>query len=85
MNRLSMQSHGGEDPLRLTATFMISTEWNSWIVSTQMARFVEACIEHTPTPVWVKFVDVKGRRVRLRVRQIESITQGREPDEGWCD
>lgn len=85
MNRLSMQSQGGDDPLRLTATFMISTEWNSWVVSTQMARFVEACLEHTPTPVWVKFVDVKGRRVRLRVRQIESITQGREPDERWCD
>lgn len=85
MNRLSMPSPGGEDPLRLTATFMISTEWNSWIVSTEMARFVEACIEHTPTPTWVKFVDVKGRRVRLRVRQIESITQGREPDVGWCD
>jgi len=85
MNRLQMQSQGGDDPLRLTATFMISTEWSSWIVSTAMARFVEACIEATPTPAWVKFVDVKGRRVRLRVRQIESITQGREPDEPWCE
>ena len=85
MNALPTSSDERSDPLRLTATFMISTDRSSWIVSTEMARLVEECLEQTPTPTWVKFVDIQGRRVRLRLRQIESITQGRQPDEGWCD
>jgi hypothetical protein len=55
--------------------FVVSADCSAWYVSTEMARFIEACLEADPAPRWVKFVDLTGARIRLRARLIESISQ----------
>jgi CTP:molybdopterin cytidylyltransferase MocA len=47
----------------------------AWFVSTEMARFIEACLEAEAAPRWVTFVDLTGARVRLRARLIDAIHQ----------
>lgn len=63
----------GPDPLG--DFFVVSTEWDTWCVSTEMARHVETCLDTEPMPRWVTFVDVTGARVRLRADSVESVTQ----------
>lgn len=63
----------GPDPLG--DFFVVSTEWDTWCVSTEMARHVEACLDTEPMSRWVTFVDVTGARVRLRADSVESVTQ----------
>jgi hypothetical protein len=55
--------------------FVVSADCSTWCVSTEMARFIEACLEADPAPRWVKFVDLTGARIRLRARLIDSISQ----------
>jgi hypothetical protein len=55
--------------------FVVSTEWDTWCVSTEMARHIDACLDADPVPRWVTFVDVTGARVRLRADSVESVTQ----------
>jgi hypothetical protein len=55
--------------------FVVSTEWDTWCVSTEMARHIDACLETDPLPRWLTFVDVTGARVRLRADSVESLTQ----------
>ncbi|HJQ65160.1 MAG TPA: hypothetical protein VJ816_02230 [Gemmatimonadales bacterium] len=55
--------------------FVVSTEWDTWCVSTEMARHIDACLDADPIPRWVTFVDVTGARVRLRADSVESLTQ----------
>ena len=63
------------EPDPLGDFFVVSTEWDTWCVSTEMARHVEACLDTEPMPHWVTFVDVTGARVRLRADSVESVTQ----------
>ncbi len=63
----------GPDPLG--DFFVVSTEWDTWCVSTEMARHVETCLDADPVPRWVTFVDVTGARVRLRAESVESLSQ----------
>ncbi len=55
--------------------FVVSTEWDTWCVSTEMARHIDATLDADPVPRWVTFVDVTGARVRLRTESVESLTQ----------
>ena len=55
--------------------FVVSTEWDTWCVSTDMARHIDACLDADPLPRWVMFVDVTGARVRVRAESIESLSQ----------
>jgi hypothetical protein len=55
--------------------FVVSTEWDTWCVSTEMARHIDACLDSDPLPRWLTFVDVTGARVRLRADSVESLTQ----------
>ncbi len=48
--------------------------FSAW-VSTEMARHIEACLDATPRPEWIAFVDLSGARIRLRSGQIQSICQ----------
>jgi len=61
--------------VRLGDFFVVSTEGDTWCVSTEMARHIDACLEADPMPRWVVFVDVTGARVRVRSDRIESLTQ----------
>ena len=63
----------GPDPLG--DFFVVSTEWDTWCVSTEMARHIDACLDADPLPRWLTFVDVTGARVRLRSDSVESLTQ----------
>lgn len=58
-----------------TDYFVIAGEFCTWYVSTEMARFIESCLDARRPAKWVRFVDLAGARVRLRVRQIEYIYQ----------
>lgn len=68
--------------------FIVSAECCAWYVSTEMARFIEACLEAEPAPKWVKFVDLTGARIRLRTRLIDCISQStaeqRAADRAYC-
>ena len=62
-------------PEALGDFFVVSTEWDTWCVSTEMARHIDACLDADPIPRWVMFVDVTGARVRIRGESIGSVTQ----------
>ena len=75
MNRLDQQH--GPDEARPAAGdyFLVVTEDSTWYVSTVIAQFIEVCLDDEPRPQWVKFVDLSGSRVRLRLKDIEYICQ----------
>lgn len=75
MNRVL--EDGEENPREPTAGdyFLVVGEFSTWYISTEMARHIEGCIDARKPRAWVKFVDLTGARVRLRIRQIESIIQ----------
>ena len=54
--------------------FVVTGTDFSAVVSTAMARHIEACLEK-PWARWVTFVDRSGSRFRVRARQIQSIVQ----------
>jgi hypothetical protein len=61
--------------VRLGDFFVVSTDGDTWCVSTEMARHIDTCLDADPMPRWVVFVDVTGARVRVRCDRIESLTQ----------
>ena len=63
--------------------FVVSGDCCSWCVSTEMARLIEAYLDAEPPARWVKFVDLTGARIRLRARQIQSITQSTADQRSW--
>jgi hypothetical protein len=71
----SVKEEGAETPREPVAAdyFVVVGEFCTWYVSTEMARFIEECLESGAK--WVKFVDLIGSRIRLRTRQIEFIAQ----------
>jgi hypothetical protein len=76
MKRLQEQSDdGAARPVGGGDYFVVSGDCCTWYVSTEMARFIEACLDVVPPPRWVKFVDLTGARIRLRARLIDSISQ----------
>ena len=72
-----LREEPGDEAPRPTAGdyFVVSGENWSWQVSTEMARHIEACLDAEPRPVWVKFVDLAGSRIRVRAGLIEYICQ----------
>ncbi len=75
MNRLRQRL--GEEGAQPDAGdyFIVVGENFTWYVSTEMARFIEACLDRKFRPRWVTFVDLGGSRVRVRARHIEFICQ----------
>ena len=55
--------------------FVVSTRFDSWCVSTAMARGIETDLDAEPARDWVTFVDLHGSRVRLRAREVLSVAQ----------
>ena len=75
MKRLQEQSDEGAAQPAGGDYFVVSGDCDTWYVSTEMARLIEACLDAEPAPRWVRFVDLTGARIRLRSRLIESISQ----------
>jgi hypothetical protein len=46
-----------------------------WMISREMAAFIERELDRWPRRTWITFVDVAGARVRLRADLIRSIRQ----------
>ncbi len=46
-----------------------------WMISREMAAFIERELDRWPRRRWIKFVDVAGARVRLRAELIRSLRQ----------
>jgi hypothetical protein len=55
--------------------FVVSARSETWYVSTEMARHIEACLDGQPRQVWICFVDLSGARVRVRSREVEYLAQ----------
>ena len=55
--------------------FIVTGENCSWLVSTAMARHIEAMLDAESPARWVRFVDLSGSRILLRARQIDCICQ----------
>ena len=81
-NRVSPEEPERREPREAAAEhyFVVITKWESWCVSTAMARFVEECLDVRRPEEWVKFVDLSGARVRLRVAEIMSVAES-SPDQ----
>jgi len=75
MERARNESRPVGRPMSLGDYFVVSTEWDNWCVSTEMARHIDACLDADPASPWITFVDVTGARVRVRADRIESLTQ----------
>jgi hypothetical protein len=75
MPRTDEQFEEGAARPRAVDHFVVVADECAWFVSTEMARFIEACLETEPCPRWVTFVDLTGARIRLRARLIESVQQ----------
>lgn len=82
VNRVSPEQPERREPQQAAAGhyFVVITKWESWCVSTAMARFVEECLDRRRKDEWVKFVDLSGSRVRLRVGEIMSVAES-SPDQ----
>lgn len=55
--------------------FEVGTDRDCWGVSVAMARFIESCLDAEPVPEWVTFVDLHGSRVRVRTKEIRSLSE----------
>ena len=55
--------------------FVVSARSETWYVSTEMARHIEACLDVEHRHVWISFVDLSGARVRVRSREVEYLAQ----------
>ena len=75
VNRVSPGQPESREPTKSAAEhyFVVSTEWDSWCVSTAMARFVEECLDRRTD--WVRFVDLAGASVRVRTEEIVSVAE----------
>ncbi len=62
--------------------FVLETAAGDWIVSREMARFVERELDCWPRRRWIRFVDVVGARVRLRTDLIRSLRQSSQEIRG---
>lgn len=75
MRQFTMDHEDG--PLRDGAGdhFVVSARMATFVVSTVMARAIEATLNQWPRRTWVTFVDLSGSRVRLRAQEIDFIVQ----------
>lgn len=70
------QESSGTGPARgVGSYFLVQAEGGTWFVSTDMVRSIEASLDRSPAPVWIRFVDLAGSRIRVRSRRIDSIVQ----------
>ena len=60
---------------RYAEYFVLDTADGCWMISRQMAVFIEHELDRWPRPRWIRFVDVVGARVRLRTELIRSLGQ----------
>ena len=61
--------------MQATDYFVVCSHNAHWVVSLEMAKFVEGCLDRRPPPRWVRFVDLSGAWIRLRSERIESVEQ----------
>ena len=73
-NRLSAELPERQ-PVSADHYFEVGTDRGCWWVSVAMARFIESCLDAEPVPEWVAFVDLHGSRVRLRTKEIRSLSE----------
>jgi hypothetical protein len=74
MNRLRQEKTEEPRPAGVDH-FVVSARSETWYVSTEMARHIEACLDVEHRQVWISFVDLSGARVRLRSRELEYLAQ----------
>ncbi len=75
MNRLQQQPEENQPPIGPGDYFIVEARYDTWLVSLEMARFIEQTLDADPRPHWVKFVDMWGARVRARTEDVTSIAQ----------
>lgn len=75
MNRLKEKEEGDREPEGPGTYFCVATRSGTWYVSTAMARHIETCLDAEPRPAWIRFVDLSGASVRVRVRDLEYLNQ----------
>jgi hypothetical protein len=75
MDKLKEKSGEGSGRSGVGDYFVVVSAQSSWMVSTAMARAIDATLHAWPEARWVTFVDLTGSRVRLRARQIEYLAQ----------
>lgn len=75
MNRLKEKEEGDRESEGPGTYFCVATRCGTWYVSTAMARHIEACLDAELRPAWIRFVDLTGARIRVRVRDLEYLNQ----------
>ena len=55
--------------------YEVVTQNDTWYVTAEMAEWIESRMDKWFKPRWVRFVDVRGACVRVRVRDIRSVCE----------
>jgi hypothetical protein len=58
-----------------TDYFVVCAECGHWSVSAAMAQTIEHELTRWLPPRWVTFVDLTGARIRIRARDVRSVSQ----------
>lgn len=60
---------------RYTEYFVLVTGAGQWSISRYMAAFVESELDRWPRRRWIRFIDLTGATVRVRVDLIKALRQ----------
>jgi hypothetical protein len=75
MDKLKEKNGDGSARSGVGDYFVVVSAQSSWMISTAMAKSIDAALVAWPRARWVTFVDLTGSRVRLRAQQIEYLAQ----------
>lgn len=53
--------------------FVVASEWGTWYVTPETAERIGRVLDGRRRPRWLRFVDVSGSRVWVRLRRVESV------------
>ena len=75
MNRLREFLEGPDEPEPSGDYWTVETQWESFVVSREIAEQVEGALDQMPLAGWIVFTDLTGARHRLRTRLIERVSE----------
>ena len=64
---------------RYSEYFVLETSAGSWSISRRMAEFIESELDRWPRRRWIRFIDLTGATVRVRLELIRVLRQS-SPD-----
>ena len=74
VNRIKWMFEEPERPPRMDF-YEVVTYNDTWYVTADTARWIESRMDKWLKPRWVRFVDIRGSCVRIRVKDIRAVSE----------